>query len=235
VTGAEPLELLEDDPPSLADVSAVRALAYSVLARLLLGPEPQHTLAVSEALGGWSDAVALAPDLAAFGVWRELITRLEVPDAFSHAVDDYTELFVTGRHPGCDLAESSHVPPAANAEVLHAATQSLRRAGLAAHSASAPPDHAATQLELLAHSCHQESDAWQREDVAAAHACLDQEHKVLRERLLPWLPGVAGLVARLAPESLYASVLDAIIRSCRYDADYTAALAAALQASGDAT
>lgn len=218
-------ESTEDGPPHLADVAAARALVYSVMGRLLVTPTEERLSTVRDALPSLLVALAVAPELAAFGASQPLVARLEDPRAFARSIDDYTVLFVSGQHPGCDLTLSARLAPDAGAAVVRAASASLRRAGLAPQSSSTTPsDHAATLLDLLAHCCQQEGSAWEDGDVARAGSWMRQESSALTEHLVPWLPGVADRVARAAPASLYTVVVDTAARVCRHDADFLAAL-----------
>jgi TorA maturation chaperone TorD len=161
------------------------------------------------------------------GEWRAMRVVLEAP-AEEDLIREYVRLFASGVDGAlCPPTESWYLTEAEGggiATLVSEVEQAYRGWGFSATSASEPPDHAATELELMSALCSSEARAWQHDDSSGVAEWLRAEDQFLRSHLALWFPHYADRVAAVDAGAFYAAVVRTANAFVLHDVDLVRAL-----------
>jgi len=210
--------------PALAESAARRSRTYWLLSRLVLEKPGAALLAELDATlpapaeAAAEDDEALADEVGRLGI--AVRAALGDPGALEALAVDHTRLFA-----GIDKGSGTQAPfesVVLESRLMGDATLAVEMAydaaGFAAPAPEAgPPDHIGAELRFLALACHQEMEAWQAGDRAAAAACVGREQRFLDEHLLAWVPQHCERLAQAAQTPFYRAAASLIGRACVVD------------------
>ena len=160
--------------------------------------------------------------------WRAVIDALARRPALERLEGQYVELFeVHPDHPRCEPTESSH-PGASIGVDLDALSAEYERMGVSlSRMDSFPPDHVATEFEVMANLCERERVAWFDGALDHVATTVGLERDFLWRHLGLWFPEFAGAVEQHASGTVYATILEAAIAFVHHDREFVKLLSAA--------
>lgn len=206
---------------SAGDVARLRQGLYRFFGGTMLPPEPVRMEALLAA-GRYLETMGI-PDYSFSRQWESLMHVMDVTATADSLAAEYVKLFASSTDAAfCPPCESYYVAAgdgAATAEVVTELQGEYHRLGLVLTTATAPADHAATQLEVMSMLCAREASAWQTGDVAAALAMLATESHFLRRHLGKWFPKLRSRVRASTAGPLYRSLVDSIHAFLIHDRD----------------
>lgn len=82
------------------------------------------------------------------------------------------------------------------------------------------PDHISTELDVMAHLCGAEADAWASEDLGAASEALELQGRFLRQHLTVWVPFFHQRVVAANPPPFYRDLIDSVLGLVIHDKDH---------------
>lgn len=193
----------------LPRLAQARQAVYRLLAGLFFYPEEERLSTLAQVAYVLERYPFLGFDL--FPTWRRLLqalTALTTSD-LPRLQEEYMRLFARGTEGAFPSLREGVCRGlvGTDAGLLLARLQGhYRAAGLALSTAGSPPDHISVELEFMAFLCEREGQAWQRKDLAAGVAMLEQEKAFLEEHLAQWLPLLARALSQQSAFSFYATV-----------------------------
>lgn len=211
-----------------AEAARLRQGLYRFAAGALL-PPTESTIDTLRNAASYLSAFDIA-GYAFYPQWESMAEAIDVAE-FERVSRDYVRLFASGTDMAlCPPVESfflSDVAGAASGEVGAAVTRLTRSLGLAATDSIVPPDHAASELEVMSALCARESAAWTAQSGPEAIGRLGDEELFLSTHPARWLPAFARRVREVGAGPPYAAVaefahaftvhdLDYIRAACRY-------------------
>lgn len=185
---------MNDKAAGMADLAALRQMAYSLLSAVFLGSwrdtaeELGDTASEVLAVSDWAADMAFYPPL------RDFLRQLSEMDPDSVGVFETTYLRLFGPTPSHNpvhLAETAYLIPGAERTgwILASIERHYASAGIESAPASGNiPDHLAVELEFLAFLCGSEATAWANDDFKEARRMQDRQRRFLDQHLSVWVP-----------------------------------------------
>lgn len=172
---------------------------------------------------------------AYFGQWQRLMTALAELTPVESLESEYVRLFASGVSRAlCPPVESFYLAEAKGggiADLVSRIEGDYRALGLAPVRGSEPPDHVATECEVMSALCSREASAWGSGSIEEAQAALADQERFLRGHLAVWLPEFRGRVQRAEPAPFYAALLEAAHAFVVHDLDLIRAIRRASEAA----
>ena len=211
-------------PAVLAEAAARRSQTYWLLARLVLEKPSAALLAeLNSTLILTAEPAARGDEPLADEVGRLAVAvhaALADPKAPGALSVDHTRLFAgisKGRGAAAPF-ESVALESRLMGDATFAVEAAYHDAGFEAPAPEAgPPDHLGTELRFLALACHQEMEAWQAGDTAAAAGWVERERSFLDEHLLAWVPRYCERLVQIAETPFYRAAASLIGQACLVD------------------
>ncbi|MBI4497458.1 MAG: molecular chaperone TorD family protein [Chloroflexi bacterium] len=210
--------------------------AYRLLAALLRYPHEGDLAAAADAARALRRRSPWASELAFYGPWDYLLRRVASlgPAQVPALQETYSALFLSSaaRSP-VPLCESAYVDPAvvAPGRVLAQVEADYAAVGLRLAPGGEPPDHVTIELEVVSVLCRREAEAWEAHDLPQVLTAEQRQQGFLERHPCQWFPALAGQVAVLEGESLYAAVTQAARVLVAHDADFLRALTSQVAAA----
>ena len=183
-----------ENTAKMADLAALRQMAYSLLSAVFIGNWRDTTELISDtarevlAVSNWAADLSFYPALSEF-----LIAFSELSSESRNEIENrYQCLF--GPTPSSNpvpLSETSYLVPGAEETgwVLASVERHYSSAGIVSTSASGNvPDHIAVELEFIAFLCGCEADAWADDDFKEARRMQDRQRRFLDKHMVMWIP-----------------------------------------------
>ena len=204
-----------------SEVARLRQGLYRFFGAALLAPRVERIEAL-RASATYLESMNLE-DYAFYRDWARLVVVIGETENADQLAPEYVRLFAAGTSTAyCPPIESYYRAQgngSATAQVVADLEREYRRLGLAAIAATEPPDHAATELEVMSALCAREAAAWETDRANEADACLSLEAQFLSGHLGRWFPLVRRRIRDSDAGSFYRSLVDAIHAFVVHDGD----------------
>ena len=204
------------------DIARTRQGLYRFFGEALLPPDEDRFALLAEAALVMSER---GIDSFAFGPpWRRLAHHFPV-DVSGDGLDvDYVRLFASGRSGALAPPTESYyrVPGKGGgiAEFVGELQREIRRMGIALVDPPEAPDHASTQLEVMAHLCDLEAGGWASEALDRVQGTLAWEHRFLTTHLQVWFPQFRRRVVSAPRSEIYVDLIEAVHAFIVHETDY---------------
>lgn len=219
--------------PDWARIASTRQGLYRTFSRALLPPEEGMTATLAAA----ADYLETR-DLMRFPFYREWTgfrAALDEAPSTKELATAYVRLFASGVNGAlCPPTESWYKTDARGGgigELVAAVERDYRALGFAPVRTAEPPDHAATELELMSGLCAREAVAWHARQDHEAAMVLEREERFLRSRLATWVGDFTARVESADAGGWYHAVVVAADSYVVQDVDLVRALGRQLGAS----
>ncbi|MEE8330607.1 MAG: molecular chaperone TorD family protein, partial [Acidimicrobiia bacterium] len=155
--------------------------------------------------------------------WRVLVTAIHEFPASRTLAAEYVRLFASGVDFSLCPPIESYYRTEAKGGGMGALVAALEREyhglGLRPIAGSEPPDHAATELEVMSALCDGEAIAWTFGNAPNAIAALAGQDRFLRDHLSVWFPAFRQRVLDAEPLDFYRALIEAAHAFLVHDAD----------------
>jgi len=204
------------------DIARTRQGLYRFFGGFLLPPRQDHfdlLAGAAEVLGDRDiDTFAFSP------TWRRFVRHLPLEVEAARIEVDYVRLFASGMSGAlAPPTESYYRVPAKGggiAEYVAELQHEYSSMNIAIAGLEEAPDHISTELEVMAHLCGSEADAWSEEDLGAVSDALNLQSRFLHQHLTVWVPAFHQRVIAANPPSFYGDLIDAVLGLVIHDKDH---------------
>ncbi len=204
------------------DIARTRQGLYRILGAALTPPVQEQFDLFAEAAGVLADRDL---DRFAFSPYWHRFGRHFPLDVVADGLDvDYVRLFASGMSRKVSPPSESHYRVETRggdvAEFVAALQGEYRSMGIGSIGGEEAPDHASTELGVMALLCDREAIAWAEDQTSALKEVLDLESQFLRRHLTAWIPQFRDLVRAADPTPFYLDLIEMVHAFVIHERDY---------------
>lgn len=194
---------------SWADMARLRQGFYRFIGAAWLSPTDER---IDMLVGGADHLHTLGVETFPFFLkWTAFLAELGrcVPNRLA---TEYVRLFASGMDGAlCPPVESFYAANAKGGGIALVASnldREYRSLGYLATGTTEPPDHLATELEVLSGMCGREAESWALEDLGEATGWMSREAAFLRRHPAAWFPAFRARVMEAETELYFVALAE---------------------------